>query len=67
MSEPERTQYNTVNAHCMLNNYGDSHKLRICNSYCHCTVTMVTGTRVDVTFIATFLPFFLVLNMVYVQ
>jgi hypothetical protein len=41
----------------MLDNYGYRHTLRICNTYCFSTATMVTRTRFSVTFIRT-VPFF---------
>jgi len=36
---------------CVLNNWGYRHTLRICNTYCFSTATMVAWTRLDITFI----------------
>jgi len=44
-----RWQYKTAHAHCMPDNYGYRHKLRICNTYCFCTATMVTRTSLNFT------------------
>ena len=38
--------------HCVLDNYAYKHTLRICNSYCFSTVTMVRQKRFKVTFYA---------------
>jgi len=46
---PDRPQVTMAHAQCMLNNYGHKHALRICNTYCFPTVTMVTRTRLDIT------------------
>jgi hypothetical protein len=43
-----RPQYNKVHAPCMLDDWGSKHKLRICNTYCFSTATMVTRTRLNV-------------------
>jgi len=37
----QRWQYNTAQAFCMLDKEGYRHTLRICNTYCFSTVTMV--------------------------
>ena len=42
-------QYGTAHAHCMLDNYGYRHTLRICNTYCFTTATMVKRTGLSVT------------------
>ena len=34
---------------CLLNNRGYKHALRICNTYCFSTPTMVTRTHLNVT------------------
>jgi len=39
-----------VYAHCMLDTYGYRHTLRICNTHCFSTATMVAQTRLSVTF-----------------
>ena len=44
-----RWQYNTAHALCVLNKLGHRHKLRICNTYCFSTATVVTRTRLNVT------------------
>jgi len=41
-----RWQYGS---HCMLDNWGYKHILRICNTYCFSSATMVTRTRLYVT------------------
>ena len=43
-----RWQYNTAYAHCMLDNYGYRHTLRICNTYCFSMSTVVAGKRLNV-------------------
>jgi len=43
----------TAHAHCTLANSGYRHTLRMCNAYCFTTATMVTRTRLFVTFILT--------------
>jgi hypothetical protein len=40
-----RWQYNTARALCMLSNKGFGPTLRMCNTYCISTATMVTRTR----------------------
>ena len=42
-----RWQYNMMHAHCMLNNYSYRHTLRICNTYCFSTLTLVTRTHLN--------------------
>jgi hypothetical protein len=44
-----RWQYNTEQARCLLNKKSYKHTLRICNTYCFFTATMVTWTRLNVT------------------
>jgi hypothetical protein len=54
MVEPDRPQmtiYNTAHALCMLDNESYKHSLRICNTYCFSTATVLTRTRLIVTFI----------------
>ena len=43
-------------AHCMLDNYGYRHTLRICNTYCFSSQTTVAGTRPIVTLYAHCVP-----------
>ena len=45
-----RLQYNTAHALCMLDNYGYGDTLRICNTHCFSTATMVTRTRYVYTY-----------------
>jgi hypothetical protein len=40
-----RWQYNTAHALCVLDNYGYRHTLRMCNTYCFSTATVVTRTH----------------------
>jgi hypothetical protein len=42
---------NTAHAHGMLDNWGYKYTLRICNTYCLCTATVVAWMRLGVTFI----------------
>ena len=51
----QATDDNMAHALCLLHNYGRRHTLRICNTYCFCTATTVTLTRLNVTFIRTLL------------
>jgi hypothetical protein len=46
------TTHNMAHAHCMLDNWDYRHTLRICNTYCFSTATMVTRTRLNVTWYA---------------
>jgi hypothetical protein len=39
----------TAHAHCMLDNEGYQHTLRMCNTYCLATVTMVPRMRINAT------------------
>ena len=48
-----RWQYNTANAPCFLDKQGYTDILRICNTYCFSTATVVTRTRLKVTIIRT--------------
>ena len=43
------TDENMAHAQCMLDNHGYRQTLRICNTYCFCTVTVVTRTPLIVT------------------
>jgi hypothetical protein len=45
----QATDDNTAQAHCMLDTYGYKHTLRICNTSCLSTGTMVARTRLYVT------------------
>jgi hypothetical protein len=55
MVEPDATDdYNTVHAHCMMDNCGYRHNtLGICNAYCFSLATTLTETRLISTFIRT--------------
>jgi hypothetical protein len=46
-----RWQYNTAHARCLLDNHG--HILKICNTYCFSTGTVVKRKRLSVTLIRT--------------
>jgi hypothetical protein len=49
-----RWQYNMAHALCIPDNWGNNrHTLRIFNTYCFSTATMVTRTRLNVTFVRT--------------
>jgi len=45
----QATDDNMAHAHCILNTYGYKYALRICNTYCFFTATMVERTRLSVT------------------
>jgi len=45
----QATDDNIVHAHCMLDAYGYKHTLRIYNTYCFSTATMVVRTCLNVT------------------
>ena len=45
----QATDDNMAHAHCILDNLGYKHTLRICNTYCFSTATMVARTRLSVT------------------
>jgi hypothetical protein len=53
----QATDDDMAHAHCMLDNQGYRHKLRICNTYWFYTATMVTGTHFSVTLYVHCLPF----------
>jgi hypothetical protein len=38
-----------AHGHCTLDNYGHKHSLRICNTYCFSTTTVVARTRLNIT------------------
>ena len=57
------TDDNTAHAHCILDTQGYRYTLRICNTYCFSTVTMVERTRVTVTLCAHWLPCHLLLSI----
>jgi hypothetical protein len=44
----QATDGNTAHAHCMLDNLGHKHTIRICYTYSFSTATMVTFTRLSV-------------------
>jgi len=41
----QATDDNMAHSHCMLDNWGYKHALRICNTYCFSTPTVVTRTH----------------------
>jgi len=43
-----RWQHNMTHVHCMLDNEGYRHTLRICNTYCYFTATMVTWMHLNI-------------------
>jgi len=45
----QTTDKNMAHSHCVMDTYGYKHILRICNTYCFSTSTMVTRTRLNVT------------------
>jgi len=45
IAEPERATDNTSHAHCVPDKWVYRHALRICNTYCFSTATMVMRTR----------------------
>jgi len=45
----QTTDDNTAHALCMLHTQGYKHTLRIYNTYCFSTTTMVARTRLNVT------------------
>jgi len=49
MVDPNRPHNNTAQAHSMLDTYGYRHTLRIRNTYCLSTATIVTRTRLNFT------------------
>jgi len=54
----QATDKNMAHAHCMLDTQGYKHTLRICNTYCSSTTTMVTRTPLNVTLYVHCLPVF---------
>jgi hypothetical protein len=58
----QATDDNMAHALCMLDTRGYKHTLRICNTYCFSTVTVVTRTRLNVMFICTLSFLFLMLK-----
>jgi hypothetical protein len=42
------TDGNMAHAHCVLDTRGYRHTLRICNTYCFSSATMIAGTRLNV-------------------
>jgi hypothetical protein len=55
MVDPRQTtwQYKTAHALFALDDKGYRHTLRICNSYCFSTATLVSRTRLNITFTRT--------------
>ena len=51
----QATDDNVAHAHCMLDISGYKHILRICNTYCFPTATMVARTRLSVRLCVHFL------------
>jgi hypothetical protein len=51
----------TAHALCMLENQGYRHVLRICNTYCFSTATILTRTRLKFTFIRTLPVLFIII------
>ena len=49
LSVGQVTDDNMAHVHCMLDNYGYNHTLRIRNTYCFSPATMATQTRLTVT------------------
>jgi len=49
--EADRSQYNMAHALCILYNKNYKHIVRICNNYCFSTATVVTRTRLNITFV----------------
>ena len=45
----QTTEDNMVHSSCMLDSLGYKHTLRLCNTYCFPTATMVARTRVNIT------------------
>jgi len=48
----QATDDNTAHAPCMLDNKGYRHTVRMCNTPCFSTATMVWGMRLNVTLYA---------------
>jgi len=45
----QTAHYNMPHSHCLLENWGYRHTLRICNTYCFFPTTMVAGACLSVT------------------
>jgi hypothetical protein len=45
----QATDDNMEHEHCMLDNEGYTHKLKICNTYCFHTATNFARTRFNIT------------------
>jgi hypothetical protein len=56
-----RWQYNMTHAYFIMDTQGYRHTLRICNTYCFSTATVLARTRLNVTFLRT-LPLLFTLN-----
>jgi len=50
------TDDNMAHAHCMLDNVGHKYILRICNTYCFSTATMIARIRLVITLYTRTLP-----------
>ena len=51
-----------AHVHCMLDTHGYKNKLRMCNTYCFCTETVIARTRLIVNVVCT-LPVVIITNM----
>jgi len=45
----QATDDNMAHVHCVMGTYGCKHILRLCNTYCFFTATMLTRTRVIIS------------------
>ena len=52
----QATDYNMAHAHCLLDSKVFKYALRICNTYCFSTATVLAQTRLDVTLFVCTLP-----------
>jgi len=52
------TDDNMEHAHCMMDYYGYKYTLRLCNTHCFFTETMVARTRLNNTFYVYCLSFY---------
>jgi hypothetical protein len=50
------TDDNMAREHCMLDNWGYRHTIRVCNTCCFSTATVVVRTRLNVTLYVRCLP-----------
>ena len=61
----QATDDNTVHAHCMLDTWGYKDTLRICNTYCFSTATMVGRWHVSVTLYVLYIACLAILCVYY--